>query len=460
MSATLETAVRDMLRERATDIDAVPARLTRLDRDADFGPEEELLDARPARSSAWLLAAAVALIVAVAGAVIGIRQLSSHDTRPAAPNPTSSPSTPTATPRPSHTHSALPRAALVCRAQLPAAWQAAFASTPSAEGAQSATPLQVLPNGDVLVARDFGQGGPRDLALVSAGRAPRSIFSVPDPQELNVQSAGISGNWLMVSVGAHPRPRKGTIPGDSPMPNVLHLYVIDLRNGARKQIASTTLLDGRTGGRTINLAVMLDGKVYWDVRSRYSSRSGVIKSYDPATGRTVTVYSGDMGYLVSSAGGIGTGSKGQTYVRASLPPTVRDAVSAQYPLTVATDGRAYAWEVAPRELGWWQPGMTTPRYLRLREPAGFGSMVVSGRYVMTVQGGEVIDLATGAAAAYPAAAPRAPGLSWLSFGTTSYGATVAGLDFVGGGHWQDGYWVDSPAQVTRFDTSSLPVLHC
>ncbi|HEU5005349.1 MAG TPA: hypothetical protein VFT67_00175, partial [Jatrophihabitantaceae bacterium] len=71
MSTTLETALRDMLQERAGDIEAVPARLTHLERDADFEPDEEVLDARPTRHSAWLLAAAVALVVAVAGAIIG-----------------------------------------------------------------------------------------------------------------------------------------------------------------------------------------------------------------------------------------------------------------------------------------------------------------------------------------------------------------------------------------------------
>lgn len=462
MSTSLETALRDTLRERAGDIESVPARLTRLDDHAEFELGDELLDARPARHSTWLLAAAVALIVAVAGAIIGIRQLGSHDARPATPNSITPTTTPTNT-SPSPSPSSSPNAAdvpLACKATLPDAWRSAMSSEPSAEGAQSATPLQVLPNGDVLVARDFGQGRPRDLAIVSPGKAPRSIFSVPDPQVLDVQSAAISGNWLMVSVGAHPRPEKGTIPGDSPMPNVVHLYVIDLRTGDQKQIASTTLLDGSRGGRTINLAVVLDGKVYWDVRSRYASPTGVIKSYDPATGQTHTVYSGKMGYLVSSPAGIGTGSAGQAYVHAALPSVVRANLSPQYPLTVATDGAAYVWEIAPHELAWWQPGLAKPRYLRLRQPADFGSMVLSGKYVMTVQGGEVIDVATGAAADHSASTQNAPFRQLLAFGTVSYGRWIAALDLVDGGHWQNGYWVDRPAQLAEFDTSTLPDLHC
>jgi hypothetical protein len=86
MSTQLESALREMLRERATDIDALPARLAHLKDPTEVPIDEEVLDARPARHSAWLLAAAVALVVAVAGAVVGIRQLSSHDTRPATPN--------------------------------------------------------------------------------------------------------------------------------------------------------------------------------------------------------------------------------------------------------------------------------------------------------------------------------------------------------------------------------------
>jgi hypothetical protein len=460
MTTSIEDTLRDMLRERAGDIATVPTRLTHLARDADFEPDEEVLDARPTRHSAWLLAAAVALIVAVAGAIIGIRQLGSRDTRPAAPNSTSSPSTRTASPRPSRTQDALPAAALVCTASLPAAWQAALASPPSAEGAQSATPLQVLPNGDVLVARDFGQGRPRDLAIISPGKAPRSIFSVPDPQELNVQNAQITGHWLIVGVGAHPRPQKHTIPGDSPMPNVVHLYVIDLRTGDHKQIASTTLLDGSSGGRTINLATVLDGKVYWDVRVRYGSPTGVIRSYDPVTGETRTVYSGEMGYLVSSAAGIGTGSAGQVYVRASLPSIVAANLSRRYPLTVATDGTSFAWEIAPRELAWWRPGLSKPHYLRLRQPAGLGSIVVSGQYVMTVDGGAVIDVQTSAAASYSGSPQNAPASRLLSFGTTARGQWVAALDLDGEEHWQNGYWVERPTQVARFGTTSLPDLHC
>lgn len=456
MSTPLDTALRDMLNERAGDIDTLPARLTRLDGHAAFELEDELLTGDSMHRSTWLLAAAVALVVAVAGAIIGIRQLGDHDTPPATSN-SIAPTKPTPSPSKSPIAADVP---LACKATLPDAWQTAIGAAPSAEGAQSAAPLQVLPNGDVLVARDFGQRQSRDLAIISPGKTPRSIFSVPDPQLLNVQSAGISGNWLMVSVGAHPRPAKGTIPGDSPMPNVVHLYVIDLRTGEEKQIDSTSLKDGRTGGRTINLAALLDGKVYWDVRARYGSRTGVINSYDLTTGKTHAVYSGEMGYLVSSPAGIGTGSEGQVYVHASLPSVVHENLSVQYPLSVATDGTAYAWEVAPLELGWWEPGLAKPRYIRLRDPAGFGSMLVSGHYVMTGQGGVVVDVAANAAADYSPSSATAPSRQLLSFGTTSFGRWVAAIDLVGTGHWQDGYWVDPQPELVQLDTSALPGLHC
>jgi hypothetical protein len=244
------------------------------------------------------------------------------------------------------------------------------------------------------------------------------------------------------------------------MPNVVHLYVVDLRDGSRTEIAASPVVNGVHGGRTINLAAVLNGKVYWDVRRTYASPTGVIKSYDPATRRTAPTYSGTMGYLVSSAAGIGTGSAGQVYVRAPLPPVVRANLSARYPLTVATDGRAYVWEVAPRVLAWWQPGLAKPRYLRLREPAGFGSIVLSGQYVMTVQGGEIIDVATGAAAHYPNSTRKAPSGQLMQIGTLAHGRWVAELDLAGKAHWQNGYWVDRPAQLAEFDTSTLPDLHC
>lgn len=460
MTTPLEGALREMLHERAGDIQDFPARLARLEDRTEVPIDEDLLDSRAARHSGWLLAAAVALIVAIAGAIVGIRQLSGHDTPPATPNsvaptstltstPTSAPTRPSASPSTSKSPAATD-VPLACKATLPNAWRAALGSAPSAEGAQSATAMQVLPNGDVLVARDFGQGQPRDVAIISPGKAPRSIFTVPDPQLLDVQSAAISGNWLMVSVGERPRPRKGTIPGDSPMPNVVHLYVIDLRSGDQKQIASTTLLDGSKGGRTINLAVVLDGKVYWDVRSHYGSRTGVIKAYDLATGATNTAYSGAMDYLIASAAGIGATDSTHVYVHAALPPIVRDNLSARYPLSIATDGTAHAWEVLPHELAWWKPGLARPRYLHVTQPFGQGGFIVSGRYVV---GGLIVDMTTGAEARYTAASPVPAPMS-------SYGTTVAGAEYVGGGHFQDGYWLDPQAELTQFDTGALPDLRC
>jgi hypothetical protein len=87
MSASLETALQEMLRERASDIETLPAHLGELDRD-------ETLSWRPDRRrdhSRWLLVAAAAVVLAIAGSIIGIRSATEH-------GPTNTPATKPASP--------------------------------------------------------------------------------------------------------------------------------------------------------------------------------------------------------------------------------------------------------------------------------------------------------------------------------------------------------------------------
>ncbi len=275
VNADLETRLRSTLHEHADDITALPPRLAELRR-----PDDLAIAPSPARRprTRWLPAAAVAIVVVIAGLVVGIRQLNQHT--PSVVTPTVSPTAPTTaaptSPGPSPTStSTVP---LACRATLPQEWKDALNATGSAYGAQSAMPMDVAPDGELLVARDFGHGQPRDLALVASNGTPHSVFQVPDPNQLDVQDAYIYSHWLVVSTGNAPRAARGTVPGSSPMPNVVGLYVVDLRTGAQSTITNSN-------GHTITQAVELDGIVYWDLRARYSSSSGVIRSYDlgPAT---------------------------------------------------------------------------------------------------------------------------------------------------------------------------------
>jgi hypothetical protein len=70
-----------------------------------------------------------------------------------------------------------------------------------------------------------------------------------------------------------------------------------------------------------------------------------------------------------------------------------------------------------------------------------------------MQSGQIIDMSTGAVSPYTTSKLSASILN-------SYGTTVAGTDYVGEGHFQDGYWLDPPAELVRFDARSLPDLHC
>lgn len=74
----LESALRDMLRERAEDITDLPDSLTEFDVSGHTEPasNDDLGDLHHrGRRSRWLPAAAAAAIVVIAGGVVGVRQL-------------------------------------------------------------------------------------------------------------------------------------------------------------------------------------------------------------------------------------------------------------------------------------------------------------------------------------------------------------------------------------------------
>lgn len=452
MTTPLETALRDMLRERATDIDALPARLAHVEDRTEVPIDEEVLDARPARHSAWLLAAAVALIVAVAGAVVGIRQLSSHDTPPATPNSVTPTSTPAST-SPSPTKS--PGAAevpLACKATLPNAWQDAFRSEPQTLDAQSASPLAVSSDGtEILAARDFGSR--RDVVLSDARGHVRVIYTVPEPDLNMVMSGSMEGNWVVLNLSREPRNANGVDATD------IAVVLVDRRNATVKNLDTVSESQYGNGGKTINQALLYDGHVYWDVRPTYRSKRAKIEDYDIATGKQRVIFAGKTGWLWPTATPLGVSWRyppdATIDLPAPLPAKVKGYLGGLGPDQTASDGRAYAWVNPVGVLHWWSPGLSAPRQVRVPRLGGANhytaGMMVAGQFVMVDN--KIIDMRTGAWAAEPkmSSDSRVPFM-------TADGVLIANEltgAFVGTGRYPE------PATgVVRFDTRSLPDLHC
>jgi hypothetical protein len=399
---------------------------------------------RPRRRWLPVLAAAAVVVLVAIGVAIGLRGRDSNPPTRPTPHPT-----PTVVPT-------------VCTTPLPGSWRDAFRSAGVDVGGIGGTPLSVAADGTVVVYRDGGvhPGDPRDVVLVRPGQAPHAVYSVPNPDTFNVQSAYLDGHWLVVAIGYHGRPPKGTIPGDSPMPNVRKLVVLDLETGTQKTIAGMSPADFKYGRRSIQSATLLDGSVYWDERNRYAARTGVIKAYRLDSGTTRTVYRGPIGYVVGGAAGIVSDSR--VIVPAAMPEPVRSATNPTTAVTAATDGSAWAWLTNAHTLGYWRPGQATPTYLHLRSAVESrywpGDLVVSGEFVF-IDGDQVVDTRSHAVAAL--SGRHLFGGSWnggVSLANGDHAAGYAGS--AGSGHWVDGYWQDPLARMLVLDTSTLPALKC
>ena len=206
----------------------------------------------------WTLAAAAVAAALVGGVALGVHGLSHK--RPADP-------TPTPTPAPATT----------CTTTLPSAWNGAMSGRGLSLGA-SAMPLAVAANGDVLAARDFGHV--RDVVLVPAGGAPRTIFTVPSPDQNMVENASIEGKWAVMPVVREPRNSNGVLP------EVVEVDLVDIDTRAVRTLVRVSADDITNGAVTIDSAVIGGGHVYWDVRQKYVDTVRRIEDYDIASNTT------------------------------------------------------------------------------------------------------------------------------------------------------------------------------
>lgn len=399
------------------------------------------------RHRRWLpvLAAAAAVVLLAVGLAVGPRLVGND--HPAHPNPTRSGTPGPTTPHPTATPAPV---ATACVTPLPAAWRQAIQNSRVDLGAMAATLDDVAPDGTLVVSRDFGvtPGSARDIVLVSPGKAPRVVYRVTDPDRYDA-TAALDGHWLMIAINSRGRAPANTV-SNFPPPTIYRLLLRDLNTGTTRQIASAPQGSGAAQVPLIEAFTVLDGRVYWTYRSSYGSPTGVVRSYDPRTGKNTTVYRGSLSdYPQVTSAGIGS------YVAPVLPAQVAENLDPTNPLAVGTDGRAWAWLKSAFVLGWWQPGMSVPRYVQMRQAVSGndGPPSVAGPYVFIRQ--QVVDVNTHALAALPADG------KFASFEPQAgHDGVLYGLEYAGTGHWADGYWQDPQPQVQRVDTRALAALRC
>lgn len=396
------------------------------------------------------LAAAAAVVLIAAGIVVGNHVTrTNHPTHPS-PHPATT------------THTSAPTVPTACATPLPAAWKQAILTSRVDFGSMAATVDDIGTDGTLVVSRDFGvtPGSARDIVLVKPGKAPRVVYRVADPDKYDA-TAAIDGHRLVIAVNSHGRAPANSIP-NFPQPTILQLQVRDLRTGTTRQIASAPEGDGAQQVPLIEAFAVFNGRVYWTYRNAYGSSTGEIRSFDLSTGQTSTVYRGPLSdYPQVSDGGIGDWPPGggSRRVAADLPTQVAMNLDPANQLVVATDGHAWAWAKSSHVLGWWQPGMASPRYLQLKQDLSSNTVLltVTGPYAFVAE--YVVDTRTGAIASLVGSGLPSGKLSSFE-PQVGHGGTVYGFADAGTGHWVDGHWQDPQPQVQRVDTTKLPGLHC
>jgi hypothetical protein len=414
----LESALRTMLRERAADIATLPA---------DFGdiegldrPDRGADDDRRGRWWTFTAAAAVAAVVAVVVAVtVAVNERDSRPVHPAAPTTSGASPAPGLHPG--------------CTTTLPGSWSTALTSH-STFGADRALLLAVSSTGTSVVARDFGTT--RDVVLVAPGSGPRKIFTVARPDDQDVLSASIEGDWVLVPVMHAPRNANGVIA------TVHDLVLVNSATHAVRTIAHVSEADDTT----INGAAMQDGHVYWDVKPTFGSKTGTIQEYDIASKQVRTMYTGAVDAPIEHAARI-TWLSGTVDRSHDLAPAVTEAIrDPRAASSLVTDGTAYAWITTSGRIGWWTSGAARATQLLLPATVAPGRheaarLVVAGRYVYLERGADdarrLIDMGSGAIA-----------------------ATTAVLLYGGGGTFGGVDELKLPQSAVLINTAVLPGLHC
>lgn len=390
-----------------------------------WAPAGELPVRHGRRRWAGPLLAAAAVAAVATTVVVAAHGPDRHRGAPAA--------TPTAHSTATPTSPAPAPATTACQAKLPLTWRAALTAGTTRAGAASAFPLALLPDGRMLVSRDFGNG--RDVALLSPSGSAQSVYTVPQPDLNTVTGATVAGRWAVVPVLREPRDSNGVDP------TVVRVVVLDLRTGKSRTIASVREGQYREATHVIDGATLAGGSVYYDVRPQYAKSVGTVHRYDIAAGHDSTVAVARIGSQQGPrllAGGVSWGDDGIDVPRPLPDPVVAAAQ------TAVTDGYSYAWRDGHQRVSWVDGPRSAAFAVRGHGAVSIiavaGPIVFFGDQDVPVR---ALDARSGAVVALPGMQPYA----------------VAGDGVLAAYAFADSL-KQSPTEVVRLDTAALPELHC
>lgn len=285
-----------------------------------------------------------------------------------------------------------------CEVATPTPWYRAIDDAAVPTGGVSTVPLTVSRDGEVVAVRD--NGDTRDLLLIKPDESVTKIYDVPGPNLDDVGFAALNDDVVVVGVDRIPRSANGVLPA------LVRVDVVDRHGGGVGAVTDQSASDYAAGRNALDSVALFDGKVYWIRHDNFSGETGVVRSFDPATGDSADVATGIVDSLRTTAGGlawIGDRQVPEVEIPATLPAAVADAPAVDR-VTLASDGTAYAWlEQGGAGVGWWSPsgGMVrvTGEFSRTAEsPAVYvvGPLVVIAAGVAEGEASTVVDTRSGA----------------------------------------------------------------
>lgn len=283
----LDTALRDMLRARATDIDALPAGLAHFERVAERAADQSDAPVHP-RRTAWLVAAAVAAVLAVVGTAIAVR--AGGGNRP-------TPATHRSRPTTHHTRAPSSLRPLRCTAPLPADWRHALAAGTVSVPGHRLVPLAVTDDGSVLADEAAAVAVPHthELVLVAATGSVRTLYDTPPPASWNgmrIGTVSTAGDWAAFAL---------LVQAQSGGQGPVQIELVNIKTGVERTLRATAPNDAR-----IVLGPALErGSVYWtEIDADRGLSTGRVRRYDIATRTTSVVSSGAVSAPVVSGGAV------------------------------------------------------------------------------------------------------------------------------------------------------------
>jgi hypothetical protein len=330
-------------------------------------PDEDLLGPGPRHGRSWWpVAAAVAAVLAVIGAVVAVRHIASDRHEPAKP--------------------VIVTTRSACTIDPPPAWQHAI------EAAQrhnlGTTVVGEATDGTILVRREGDTV--TQIVLVSPGGATRIVEQRPTRSRYAVAISMIDSRWIVLPIADR----------QSNFESLLDFEVFD-----RATLQLTETVSVAKGAR-IGALALFGGHLYW-TQLRSGSIGGLL-DHDLAAHTTRTAEPDGVRSLLTSPAGVAwTDAQNRGHLLAGASPEQVPGQPGTHPGLV-TDGQVYAWR-SGASIVWHSPATKHTVVVRWFPRFEITVLGVAGPFVQVRTGLNgsystwLIDTRTGAATSSPAA---------------------------------------------------------